>query len=156
MRSLSSRFFLMTRRPARATPTDTLLPDTTLFLSVACEIPSDVTGDITGEIASHNAFEITTESIEKVNISSKYVIPIPRVISGYGWSESNFRITIISVRVVDIEIPNVDGQIPESIRSRAKPKQPAPNCMTPTINSLMSHRLCNIRKEMYREKVKKK
>src|SRR3546814_18630550 len=64
-------------------------------------------------------------SIEKVNISSKDVIPIPRVISGYGWSESNFRITLISVRVVDIEIPNVDGQLPESISRTAKQNQPA-------------------------------
>src|SRR3546814_12229884 len=86
-------------------------------------MPSDVTSDIPGEIAGHIAFEITTESIEKVNISSKDVITIPRVISGYGWSESNFRITIISVRVVDIEIPNVDGQLLESISSRAKPHQ---------------------------------
>src|SRR3546814_3565855 len=89
-------------------------------------MPSDVTSDMPGEIAGHIAFEITTESIGKVNISSKDVIPIPRVISGYGWSESNFRITIISVRVVDIEIPNVDGQLPESISRRAKPNQPAP------------------------------
>src|SRR3546814_8593587 len=78
-------------------------------------------------------------SIEKVNISSKDVIPIPRVISGYGWSESNFRITIISVRVVDIEIPNVDGQLPESISRRAKPNQPAPRSEehTPELQSLM-------------------
>src|SRR3546814_13544787 len=112
----------MIRRPPRSTRTDTLFPCTTLFRSesssviasrVACEIPSDVTSDIPGEIAGHIAFEITTESIEKVNISSKDVIPIPRVISGYGWSESNFRITIISVRVVEIEIPNVDGQLPD-------------------------------------------
>src|SRR3546814_17366058 len=89
-------------------------------MRVGCDIPSDVSNDIPGEIAGHIAFEITTESIEKVNISSKDVIPIPRVISGYGWSESNFRITIISVRVVDIEIPNVDCQLPESISCRAE------------------------------------
>src|SRR3546814_3486638 len=86
----------MIRRPPRSTRTDTLFPCTTLFRSesssviasrVACEIPSDVTSDIPGEIAGNIAFEITTESIEKVNISSKDVIPIPRVISGYGWSE---------------------------------------------------------------------
>src|SRR3546814_8275612 len=114
----------MIRPPPGSTRTDTLFPYTTLFRSyitfesssviasrVACEIPSDVTSDIPGEIAGHIAFEITTESIEKVNISSKDVIPIPRVISGYGWSESNFRITIIYVRVVDIRTKEHKSEI---------------------------------------------
>src|SRR3546814_21160997 len=101
----------------------------------------DVTSDIPGDIAGHIAFEITTESIEKVNISSKDVIPIPRVIIGYGWSESNFRITIIFVRVVDIEIPNVDGQLPESISRRTTPNPPDPICRHPDLQSIKFTRL---------------
>src|SRR3546814_1139532 len=56
-------FFLILRRPPRSTRTDTLVPSTTLFRSLASNVSVDVTDPEVGSLASgvdYNAFPDTT------------------------------------------------------------------------------------------------